>query len=72
MWLCHPVVWVSRRLIINTHMAQEGVIVWCEAYDSETLAGITTLGWRIVKAFSRALDCLPMVVSGGIDGCQIN
>ena len=43
-----------------------------EAFDNETLAGVTTLEWRIVKALSRALDRLPKVVSGGIDICRTN
>ena len=43
-----------------------------EAFDNETLAGVTTLEWRIVKALARALDRLPKVVSGGIDICRTN
>ena len=30
------------------------------------------VGLDDIKASTRALDCLPKVVSGGIDGCQTN
>lgn len=47
-------------------MAQERV------QNGETLAGRTESKQSFVKALSCALDRLPTVVSGGIDGCQTN
>ena len=57
-----------------SHLAQEGGYELCGflSKGGETLAMGTAVEWRIVKTLSRALDHLPMVVSGGIDGCQIN
>ena len=57
---------VLVRLCRGCRMAQEG------AQHGETLAGRTKLGLTFVKALSRALVCLPKVVSSSIDGCQAN
>ena len=74
-WLRHwgNVAWVKgERSHYKTTRRKRGPpgSAWHRAV--ETLAGGVASRLSIVKALSRALDRLPKVVSGGIDGCQTN
>ena len=58
-----------------SHLAQDGAPKpgrFPSKGGGETLEMVTAVEWRIVKALTHTLDCLPKVVSGGIDGCQTN